>query len=127
MLIIGIHAVLASLALFLGARQLASKKGTRQHKVIGWIWVVMMVVVSLSSFEIRELNPDGTMSWIHVLSIVTLASLVIALLAIKNGRRSLHQHVMIGTFLGLVIAGAFTLMPGRLLHTMSATIVGNGS
>ena len=37
------HAITALLAVIIGGIQLASAKGTRQHQVLGYLWVGMMM------------------------------------------------------------------------------------
>ena len=108
------HLFLALIALVIGAINLFSKKGTHKHKIIGWFWIVFMSYVSISSFWIKELN-EGQYSWIHLLSIWTLFSLIISIIAIKFGYIKTHRNFMIGTYIGLFIAGVFTLLPGRFI------------
>ncbi len=62
------HALAAMLAVILGGLQLASTKGTTQHRMLGWIWVLLMAYVSISSFFISELKLWGAFSPIHLLS-----------------------------------------------------------
>ncbi len=99
------HAVVATLALLLGARNLlVRRKGDRAHRVIGRIWMVAMYATVISSFAIRELNP-GHFSWIHGLSIFTFITLTIALWAARTHRVRVHRNFAIGSYFGLV--GAF--------------------
>jgi uncharacterized membrane protein len=45
--------------------------------------------------------------------------LPLAVLAARRHAVQRHQRAMMGLFFGaLVIAGAFTLMPGRIMHTV---------
>ena len=114
MLMIFTHILFAIGALFFGFYVLIRKKGTKQHKLFGWFWVFLMTYVALSSFWIKELN-NGHFSWIHVLSIWTLFTLTSAIIAIKNKKVNLHKVLMVGNFVGLSIAGIFTLLPGRFI------------
>lgn len=111
------HLVAALTAATLGLWNLAAVKGTSRHRVVGRCWIAAMLAVTLPSFWIRELDP-GNFSWIHGLTVFTLASLVLALWGIRTGRVRLHAHAMIGTMVGLVIAGGFALMPGRTISRM---------
>ena len=114
--VIWFHLIAALLAILLGPINLSRKKGTIQHRVIGWAWLVLMAGVTLSSFGIRELNP-GQFSWIHILTVWTIISMAVSLIAIKNGKVRLHAGFMTGTMIGAVIAGLFALMPGRFIST----------
>lgn len=111
------HLVAALTAATLGLWNLVAVKGTPRHRVVGRCWIAAMLAVTLPSFWIRELDP-GKFSWIHGLTVFTLASLALALWGIRTGRVRLHAHAMIGTMVGLVIAGGFALMPGRTISRM---------
>ncbi len=111
------HLVAALTAATLGLWNLAAVKGTSRHRVVGRCWIAAMLAVTLPSFWIRELDP-GNFSWIHGLTVFTLASLALALWGIRTGRVRLHASAMIGTMVGLVIAGGFALMPGRTISQM---------
>jgi uncharacterized membrane protein len=113
--VIQLHIAAALTALLLGTVQLLGIKGTGLHRLIGWSWVVAMATVAISSLFIRQINP-GSFSWIHLLSGWTLIALPMALFAVRRGRIGSHASGMTWTFVGgLIIAGAFTLMPGRLM------------
>jgi len=114
---IKIHVAAALGALGLGIVQLAAPKGTVPHRLLGWIWVAMMVIVSASSFLIQELRVVGPWSPIHLLSIFTLAALVLAVRHARRHNVRAHKRAMLMLFAGaLVVAGLFTLLPGRVLH-----------
>jgi uncharacterized membrane protein len=116
-LLILVHAGSAISALVLGVAQLARKKGTVSHRFTGWIWIALMTIVAASSFWIHDIRQFGAFSLIHALSLFTLAALPVAVLHARHGRAAQHRNAMIGLFVGaLVIAGAFTLLPGRLMH-----------
>ncbi len=112
---IWLHLSFALAALGLGALNLATAKGTLRHVIVGWIWVGSMSIVVLGSFRIRELE-DGSLSWIHLLSVFTLASMAIAIHAIRFRRDvTRHRQAMIGTMIGAVSAGILALLPGRFI------------
>jgi uncharacterized membrane protein len=114
---IQLHAFAAMTAFGLGVMQLAAPKGTLPHRTIGWIWVTLMALVGLSSFWIHQLRLWGPWSPIHLLSIFTLAMLPFAVWAAHRHAVDRHRRAMTGLFFGaLLIAGLFTLMPGRIMH-----------
>src|SRR5450631_1670622 len=118
-----LHAFAAMAAFVLGIVQFAAPKGTLPHRTIGWIWVLLMVAVALSSFWIHTIRLAGPFSPIHLLSIFTLIMLPLAVWRAHQHRVADHRRIMIMTFTGaLVIAGAFTLLPGRIMH---AVVFGN--
>ena len=113
------HASAAILALFLGILQLTRKKGTVPHKYIGYAWVFLMLYVSISSFFIHELQIIGEFSPIHFLSVFTIWSVIYAIIMIRRGEITQHKRTMTLLFyLGLVLTGAFTLLPNRIMYTV---------
>lgn len=116
---IPIHALAAIAAFVLGVLQLALPKGTRLHRVTGYIWVAIMVAVALSSFWIHTMKAWCDWSPIHLLSILTLITLPYGIWRARVGDIRAHRYAMIGLFLGgLIIAGGFTLLPGRIMHAV---------
>ncbi len=113
------HTVLAIIALLLGAIQLWRPKGTGSHRVIGYLWVGLMAWVASSGLFIHEIRLWGPLSPIHLLSILVLTSLWFAVQAARRGRIHLHKRIMSCLFVfALVITGAFTLLPGRVMHVV---------
>ena len=81
--------------------------------------MLSMLVVAVSSFLIHQLRVWGPFSPIHLLSIFTLVTLPIAVMHARRGRVAKHQWAMLSLFVGgLVIAGAFTFVPGRIMHAV---------
>jgi uncharacterized membrane protein len=114
---IPLHAFAAMAALALGIVQFTAPKGTLPHQTLGWIWVGLMAVVAASSFGIHQIRLWGPWSPIHLLSIMVLILLPFAVIAARRHHVSGHRKTMIGIFAGgLVIAGLFTFMPGRIMH-----------
>jgi uncharacterized membrane protein len=116
---IPVHAFAAMSAFVLGLVQFAAPKGTLPHRTIGWIWVLLMAAVAASSFWIHQIKLIGPWSPIHLLSIFTLAMLPLAVWRAHRHRVAGHRRAMIAIFSGaLVVAGLFTLLPGRIMHTV---------
>ena len=116
---IPLHALAAMAAFALGVVQLAAPKGTLPHRTIGWIWVALMALVAGSSFWIHQIRLVGPWSPIHLLSIFTLVMLPLAVWKAHTHQVREHRRIMILMFAGaLVIAGLFTIMPGRIMHAV---------
>jgi uncharacterized membrane protein len=114
---IPLHAFAAMAAFALGLVQFAAPKGTLPHRTIGWIWVALMAVVAMSSFWIHQIRLVGPWSPIHLLSIFTLTMLPLAVWKAHRHQVRSHRFAMTSLFLGaLVIAGLFTIVPGRIMH-----------
>jgi uncharacterized membrane protein len=59
----------------------------------------------------------GPFSLLHLLSVWVLAMLPVAILAARKGDVRRHRTAMTSFVIGaLGIAGAFTLLPGRIMH-----------
>lgn len=121
-LAIQLHALAAVLAFVVGIGQFLLPRGSRVHRAVGWGWIGLMAVTAGSSFFIHVGRIVGIWSPIHLLSIFTLYMLVVAVRAARRGDIIAHRNAMISLFaFALVGAGAFTLLPGRLMH---ATLFG---
>jgi uncharacterized membrane protein len=118
-LAIQIHAFAALAAFALGIVQLAAPKGTLPHRTVGWTWVALMAIVSITAFFIHELRLWGPWSPIHLLAIFTLVMLPLAVLHARRHAVQQHRWSMIGIFTGaLIVAGLFTFVPGRIMHAV---------
>ena len=123
MQIIYVHAALALLAIPLGLYIFITKKGTKNHKMLGRTWVTVLIIVSLTAIFIQTINP-GQYSLIHLLIPYTIGSLIYSIWNIKKFKKTkierykfAHMYSMVGVYVGaLLIAGVFTLMPGRFFH-----------
>ena len=113
---IWLHPFAALGALGLGAAQLISTKGTMPHRIRGYVWSALMLIVAVSSFWIHSLRFIGPFSPIHLLSILTLVTLPRALHLARCGDFAGHRRIMLMLFwFALVGAGLFTLLPGRII------------
>ena len=116
---IPLHAAAAIAAFALGLVQLLAPKGTLPHRTLGWIWVVLMAVVAVSSFWIHQIRLVGPWSPIHLLSIFTPVMLVLGVWYARRHKVRGHKITMISIFAGaLVVAGLFTFVPGRIMHAV---------
>jgi uncharacterized membrane protein len=114
---IPLHAIIAILAIIIGGIQLTLKKGTSLHKFMGWIWVILMLVVSFTSFFIHKLNLWGKYSPIHLLSIWVIICVVLGVYFARIGNIKRHKFFMVWTYwLALILTGLFTLYPGRVMN-----------
>ena len=114
---IPLHAIAAMVAIILGGIQLSMKKGGRTHKLLGRIWVGLMLIVSFSSFFIHEIKLWGLFSPIHLLSIWTIFSVGLAIYFVRVGNIKRHKQVMVSLYVfALIVTGFFTLLPGRVMN-----------
>jgi uncharacterized membrane protein len=121
-LAIQLHAFAAMSAFVLGLVQLTAPKGTLPHRTVGWVWVVLMLVIAISSFWIhgQGFRLAGPFGPIHLLSVMVLIMLPVAILFARKHNARGHARTMVGIFIGaLIVAGLFTLVPGRIMHAVA--------
>ena len=114
---IQLHAFAAMAAFVLGAVQLAAPKGTLPHRTLGWVWVVLMLVISASSFLIHGSGCGGRGARSTCCRCSRPSCWWLAVVAARRHRVRAHKITMISIYAGaLILAGLFTLVPGRLMH-----------
>jgi len=119
--LIALHLGAALLALLLGAIVMLRRKGTRSHKAIGWAFVALMATTAVSSAFIRDYRMPNIAGFtpIHFFTAYVAVWLPIGIWRIRSGQVSAHRKTMRGIFFGgCVVAGAFTLLPGRFLGNL---------
>ena len=125
-LVIQIHAFGAMAAFALGLFQFVAPKGTLPHKTIGAAWILLMVVIAVSSIFIRPSLYPGLpitkwFSFIHLFTLLTFYSVIQGSYLLLRGGPGLkfHSKPFIGLFIGgLVIAGGLAFLPGRIMHAV---------
>ena len=117
-LAIQIHIIVALLAFTLGVIIFSRKKGTKFHKAIGKVFLVLMLLTAGSSFFIREIN-QGQLSFIHIFIPITLFASVEAVYFVRKGNIKRHKRAVQGMFFGaLLIPGFLSFLPGRLMSVL---------
>jgi uncharacterized membrane protein len=108
-------------AFFLGGYLLLSRKGTPIHRLLGKAYMACMVATAfISLFMSAQVGPAlwGHFGFIHLFSLMVLYCVPAAYVAAKRHHTRAHAANMVGVYVGgILIAGAFTFSPGRLLHT----------
>jgi uncharacterized membrane protein len=108
-------------AFLIGTFLLLNRKGTALHKALGRLYMGLMLFTAFVTLLISaQLGPSllGHFGAIHLLSVLVLVTVPKAYFAARRGDLKSHQRSMIILYVaGLVTAGAFAFMPGRLLHT----------
>ncbi len=107
---------------FIGTLLLIIKKGTKTHVVLGRIYMVLMIVTAtITLFMPAHVGPTllNHFGWIHSFSFLTLYTVPTAYWAIKRGDVKTHKIKMTILYFGaIIIAGGFTFVPGRYLHSL---------
>ncbi|HLY55691.1 MAG TPA: DUF2306 domain-containing protein [Stellaceae bacterium] len=118
-----LHVATVLPAFVLGTWQfLVSRKGSRPHRAVGYVYLTLMTVTSIAALFIHEIMPQSPifgLSPIHLFIPLTLFGVVGALRGAWTHNIRLHRNAMIGTYVGgLLIAGSLTLLPGRIMHAV---------
>ncbi len=113
------HVLTVVPAAFLGATVLLTRKGTPRHKLLGRIWMILMVMTAISTFFIHQIRVWGDFSPIHILSVVVIVSCGTAIWQIRRGNVRAHKSALISAYIGGIFgAGLFTFWPGRLMNAI---------
>ena len=115
------HLATALGALALGLFMLLRRKGTRSHRLLGWTWVALMGSTALASAFIRDYRLPNLWGYtpIHLFTATVAVMLPLAMVHIRRGNVRGHRRTMTGLYLGAcVLAGLFTLLPGRFLGSL---------
>ena len=120
--VIAIHMTAALGALVTGPVALWARKGATQrprlHRAAGYAWVTLMVATAVSALFITGGGGPrwGSFGLIHLLIPVTLGGLTLSFVRLARRDIAGHRALMQQTYIGAcLVAGAFTLLPGRLL------------
>jgi len=78
---------------------------------------VLMMTIAASSIFIHEIRLWGVWSPIHLLSLLVLVSVPVAVIRARRHDVRGHRIAMTSLFVfALIVAGAFTFAPGRIMH-----------
>ncbi len=120
--LIAIHMSAAIAAIAIGPLALWARKGRRQrprlHRAFGYAWVTLMLATAISAIFIRDFALPNIAGYtpVHLLVPIVMLMLVGAFWFLARGNINGHRKTMQNLYLGAcVIAGGFTLLPGRFL------------
>jgi uncharacterized membrane protein len=111
------HIVTVMLALGLGAAQMALPKGDRRHRMLGYGWLGVMALLSLTGLMI-QLEP-GHVTLVHRISsgfaVANLLLTPAAIWSARTGRRRLHRGLALGFFGNMLFSGLMAFIPFRAI------------
>ena len=115
-----LHVAAAILAIVLGAYQFLSRKGSIPHRIVGWIWVVLLAALCITSFFIPGSWHIGPVSVFHLLSVYTLWSLYRGVQAARDGEVADHKNYMTWLFtLSVVLSALIAVAGGGVLYQVA--------
>lgn len=108
-------------AFAIGTYLMIRRKGTPLHRLLGKIYMVLMLITAvITLFMPAVVGPKllNHFGFIHLFSFLVLYSVPQAYFAAGRHDIKTHKGAMIGLYIGgMLIAGTFAFMPGRLLNT----------
>jgi uncharacterized membrane protein len=127
--LIAVHMTAALAATTIGPVAIWARRGRLQrptlHRRIGYTWVLLMVVTALTALFIRDFRLPNLagFTWIHLFIPATLGALFVAFARLRAGDIKGHRKSMQGLYVGAcLVAGGFTLLPGRYLGNLLRTL-----
>jgi uncharacterized membrane protein len=111
------HIAIVMLALGLGAAQMALPKGDRRHKALGYGWLAVMALLSVTGLMI-QLEP-GHVTLVHRISsgfaIANLLLTPVVIWSARTQRRRLHRGLTLGIFGNMLFSGLMAFIPFRAI------------
>ncbi|MFN3728049.1 MAG: DUF2306 domain-containing protein [Allosphingosinicella sp.] len=108
-----IHIATVLPAIPLGAYLLLSMKGDYRHRMLGYVWLALMMVTAISTIFIRF---NGSFSLIHIFTVLAFIAVPGAITSARSRNIVKHRKHMIQFYIGaLIIAGITAFAPGRTM------------
>ena len=109
----------------IGGLLLAFGKGSSLHRLFGKIYMILMLITAvITLFMSAEVGPTlfEHFGFIHLFSLLVIVTVPRAYVSARNHDVPRHKSAMVGLYVGAVLlAGSFTLTPGRYLHGLLLT------
>lgn len=102
------HVAAALTAIVVGGLVVLLPKGVGRHRLIGFIYVVAIVIVDIAALQVHE---EAAFGVFHALAVVSLLTVAIGIVPLLLGSRSplalsFHAYSMASSYAGLLAAGA---------------------
>ncbi len=102
-----IHLLFAFLSLLSGVLVFTSKKGTKQHKIFGYVYVTSMLTLCITALMIYRLS--GSFNILHIAALVSIVSISLGMWNVllkrpKTGWLPGHYEFMVWSYIGLLAA-----------------------
>ena len=120
-LAVQIHVATVVPAFFLGTWLIFfSRKGMRYHRALGYLYLALMTVTAITAIFVHELRGVPMLLGfgpIHLFIPLTLVGVAGAIYGAKTHNIRMHRRAMLAVYIGgLLIAGSFAFVPGRIMH-----------
>lgn len=99
-----------------------SRKGAPWHRALGYTYLTLMCFTAISTLWVHQLMPNGPffgLSPIHLLIPLVLFGAYNAIQGARTHNIARHRYAMLSVYIGgILIAGGFTFVPGRIMHAV---------
>lgn len=114
-----IHLATAIPAVPLGAYVLLARKGGARHRLLGKLWLALMLVTAIAALFLRQVN-HGQLSWIHAFVLLNLVSVPRVYLSARRGDLAKHRAIIAWFYIGSgLLAGFAAFLPHRTMWWMA--------
>ncbi len=114
-LAIRIHLTTVAAAVVLATVQMVGPKGRTFHRVLGWTLAVLLVTTAIAALFIRD-RSGALFNPFQIFVVTTLITVPWGVIAARRHDVRRHARMMSGLYFGaLIVAGALTFLPGRLM------------
>lgn len=98
------HTLTAIFAMIFGLMVIFKKKGTKSHKVIGYLYVIMMILLNVTSFFIVNFGGFSLFHFFAIFSLLTVLAGIIPAYRKSKGWYVKHYYFMSWSVVGLFSA-----------------------
>ena len=98
------HFITSVLAMLFGTMVLLSKKGTKRHKQMGYVYVVNMILLNVSSFFIVNFGGFSVFHFFAIISLIGVFGGVMPAIRKKKNWFAYHFYFMNWSVVGLYCA-----------------------
>jgi uncharacterized membrane protein len=115
-----IHLVFSIVSLIAGLLNLVTKKGTKQHKRVGYIYSISLIILNLTAFMIYNLyGRFGIFHWLALMSCLTLFAGLYPVIT-KKGKNYILTHF---AFMYWSVIGLYSALMAELFSRLPKIIL----
>lgn len=120
-----IHTLFAVVAIATGGLVVLFRKGTKGHKLLGYVFFFAMIIVNLTALFTQSIYSFGPFHWMAIGSLVFVTGGVAAPVLFRKNKNWLriHYDLMLWSYVGL-IAAMFSEIAVRVPAV--GTVIGGG-
>lgn len=112
--VVAAHIAAAVVALAVGLLVLSRRKGAFGHRILGRVWVVLMLGTAITGMAIEPFRFTPA----HGAALLMFGMLPLAIRKVRRGDLRGHRRAMAQLLIALAIVGLLAFLPGQLLHSV---------